>query len=113
MTPHFIPIYGSAILAICTLALFASHNRKTGWKKQKSRFAQRVNAFYEGAYVEGSTAESAFREPSTVIPILNPFTAAQVTDFSQQLIKLRASLGTAGKAPDFETARVVRETVRR
>jgi hypothetical protein len=113
MTPHFIPIYGSSILAIGVLALFAGHNRKTGWKRQRGKFAQWLNEFYEGAYVDGVASESVFRETSRpVVTAWTPLTDSEVIGFSQQLIKLRSSLGAAGTSPVFEAPRATREMIR-
>jgi hypothetical protein len=112
MTPHFIPIYASSILAVGTLALFARHNRKTGWTKQSGKLALWLKAFYEGAYADRTVLASAPRETSQpAIPNWTPLTDSDVLGFSRELISLRSSLGTAGNAPVLEAPRVTREMV--
>ncbi|MCU1263681.1 MAG: hypothetical protein JWO80_6566 [Bryobacterales bacterium] len=98
MTPHLIPIYISSVVAIGVLALFARHNRKTGWKKQSGAFAQSVSDFYRSAYVEEPVREEVSLQ-APAIPSWAPLGAPEAASFSAQLVNLRASLGTAGTAP--------------
>jgi hypothetical protein len=101
MTPHLIPIYISSVVAIGVLALFARHNRKTGWKKQPGAFAQSVSDFYRSAYVEEPAREEVPLQEvqAPAIPSWAPLAAPEAASFSAQLVNLRASLGTAGTAP--------------
>lgn len=100
MTTDFIPICGSSIIAIGTLALFADHNRRTGWKKQRGKVSQWFTDFYEGAYVDNTMTKNDFSETSEpAIPVLAMAQDSTVNGFSQQLLNLRGSLGTAGTAP--------------
>ena len=110
MTANIIPIYGASVLSIGMLALFARQNRKSGWKRERSTFAQAMSSLYKDFGIELEEAPTP-RPESSVPPVWAPVRPSETIDFSAQLLKLRGALGSAG-AP-VTNAPAVRELVRR
>lgn len=100
MTPHLIPIYGSCVLAIAILGVFAAHNRKTGWKSRPGKFAQFLSSYYDDSNMTGEMT----RTEHAGVFARTPLSASEVVVFSNELIRLREALGTAGNAPAVESA---------
>ena len=117
MTAHMVPLYATSVLTIGMLAVFARHNRKTGWKKQPGALGRWIGHFYndlsmvaEEASVESVSDENlAVKSRLPAVPSWAPVTAAESVGFSAQLLHLRSALGAAGAAPASETAPQTRE----
>lgn len=84
MTPNMILLSTAAIATIGMLALFARHNRKTGWRKERPSLEKALNLFYADSGMEAE-------EKAPVAPQTNP---AAALSFSAQLVQLRNALGT-------------------
>jgi hypothetical protein len=96
MSSELILIYASATALIALMVAFASHNRKTGWKKSRPTLLEALNDLYADLGV-GSESPAA----SLPAPVANA--GPQDTDFSLQLLKLRGALGSVSTSPQLTT----------
>ncbi len=94
MTPNFLLLNASSLALICLLALFARHNKKIGWVKQRTTFVEDLRQ------LQKDWDESDQR----VVPIAQR--AASVAEFSTQLSQLRTALGQPAAVPVVETETV-------
>jgi hypothetical protein len=85
MTPNMIPLYAAAFVTISMLALFARHNRKSGWRKLRPSVDKALDRFYADLGVPA--------EPQA--PAVPAVVAEDALGFSRQLLDLRQALGNS------------------
>jgi hypothetical protein len=94
MSSEMILIYASATALIALMVAFASHNRKTGWKKSRPTLLEALNDLYADLGVGSESPAS-----SLSAPVVNA--GPRDTDFSLQLVKLRGALGNMSTSPQL------------
>ena len=98
MTLNFAALYVCAVAAVGMLALFARHNRKIGWVKQRKTFVSDLLAL-QAAWDEVDVAVSGRPEIKAA-----PITPETIAGFSFNLAQMQKALDRPTVHPVYETA---------
>jgi hypothetical protein len=97
MTLNLAALYLCAIAAITMLGLFARHNRKIGWVKQRKTFVADLLAL-QSAWDEIDQAVAGHR----VMSASHPISAEAKAGFSIQLANMQQALGHQTMHPEIQ-----------
>ncbi len=107
MTPNLLPLYAASFALMAVLALFAFHNKKTGWVKHRpepaTTFRELVNMQrVPAAELTTKAPMEAIKPNAPVVALERPRAAKphseEVTEFTRQLCRLQTALHHTGQA---------------
>jgi hypothetical protein len=98
MTLELAPLYAASALSIIALALFARHNRKTGWKRQRHSIHQELFELQAEWHAQDLLL-SVRRTAAAGVPATASFSIVQAAEFTSQLGRLHHALDHPTTAP--------------